>query len=408
MHVLASGAAGHPAAAFRRQRQHVDEQRSAGAVPAASRRAVRMLPTVVVTAEDLVDEGNRECCICLEENAVGHRVKRLPCGHLFHPPCIEAWLTRHCTCPTCRFELETDDPQYEAGRAVRMAGRRPRYRRWELEKMRITELRALCARLDINIHTAVDKPDLVARIVESDKIDVVAAPPPAEFRLSELRAMGVSELRRAMLDVGVSFHPRDVVEKEDIVQLFLSSGRVLVLAEEGDPIRSADGEDSKKRRLEAATAAHDGDATTRGPAGVEDRLGAVALGGETPADAASWMEPVGDPATAPPPPVEEGDGEAVEVATDGDVAYAPSAPELPAPRPPPCAPLSPGPVPAPPRASGHEDPHGTPVGLISQLNSKSVAQLRRLAMTYDADLSACVEKKEIVDVIARAMVGNEW
>lgn len=35
--------------------------------PPASRRAIRQLPTIRVSPEDLVDPSNRECCICLEE-----------------------------------------------------------------------------------------------------------------------------------------------------------------------------------------------------------------------------------------------------------------------------------------------------------------------------------------------------
>lgn len=34
--------------------------------PAASARAIRQLPTILVAPEDLVDENNRECCICME------------------------------------------------------------------------------------------------------------------------------------------------------------------------------------------------------------------------------------------------------------------------------------------------------------------------------------------------------
>ena len=35
--------------------------------PPASLKALRQLPLVKVAPEDLVDENNRECCICLEE-----------------------------------------------------------------------------------------------------------------------------------------------------------------------------------------------------------------------------------------------------------------------------------------------------------------------------------------------------
>ena len=35
--------------------------------PPASSAALRQLPTIMVTAEDLVEPSNRECCICFEE-----------------------------------------------------------------------------------------------------------------------------------------------------------------------------------------------------------------------------------------------------------------------------------------------------------------------------------------------------
>lgn len=33
----------------------------------ASNKAIRQIPNVALTAEDLTDETNRECCICMEE-----------------------------------------------------------------------------------------------------------------------------------------------------------------------------------------------------------------------------------------------------------------------------------------------------------------------------------------------------
>lgn len=46
-----------------------------------------------------------QCIICLS-NARPHNhhrfMKRLPCGHTFHPRCIDRWLNTRITCPLCR------------------------------------------------------------------------------------------------------------------------------------------------------------------------------------------------------------------------------------------------------------------------------------------------------------------
>jgi hypothetical protein len=59
---------------------------------------------------------------------LGSKVLKLPCGHIFHRACVSSWLERHCTCPTCRFEVETEDVRYEADRRKRMKTRRLRFR----------------------------------------------------------------------------------------------------------------------------------------------------------------------------------------------------------------------------------------------------------------------------------------
>lgn len=59
-----------------------DENASPNAPPPASENALRTLPIVKVTPEDLVDENNRECCICFEAHNLGDKVVRLPCAHI--------------------------------------------------------------------------------------------------------------------------------------------------------------------------------------------------------------------------------------------------------------------------------------------------------------------------------------
>jgi len=44
-----------------------------------------------------------ECPICLNNLAVGERVRRLcGCEHIFHKSCIDLWLLRHADCPLCK------------------------------------------------------------------------------------------------------------------------------------------------------------------------------------------------------------------------------------------------------------------------------------------------------------------
>jgi hypothetical protein len=54
------------AAAFQRAAMDPQGGENKGPPP-ASTKALRQLPIVTVAPEDLVDENNRECCICLEE-----------------------------------------------------------------------------------------------------------------------------------------------------------------------------------------------------------------------------------------------------------------------------------------------------------------------------------------------------
>ncbi|KAJ0264523.1 E3 ubiquitin-protein ligase RING1-like [Hirschfeldia incana] len=80
--------------------------------PPASKSAVDGLPTVKVSKDTLKEEMN-QCAVCMDEFEDGCDVKEMPCKHVFHQDCLMPWLELHNSCPVCRFELPTDDPEYE-------------------------------------------------------------------------------------------------------------------------------------------------------------------------------------------------------------------------------------------------------------------------------------------------------
>lgn len=192
----------------------------------------------------MIDPVNRECCVCLDSINLKDRVVRLPCAHIFHPTCVHQWLGKHCTCPVCRYELPTDCPEYERDRQERMRHRKPRFARHELERLSIRELKRLLETLQRQqlqngsnrkqqTYRPVDKHDLIDYLIQSGTIDLVAAPAPVEYSLSQVKGMSIRELKRVMNEeAGVFFDPKDVVEKDDLLRIFLLSGRLSIIAED--------------------------------------------------------------------------------------------------------------------------------------------------------------------------------
>lgn len=80
--------------------------------PPASKSAIENLPTVTVDDELLNSELN-QCAVCQDEFEKGSKVKQMPCKHVYHDGCLIPWLQLHNSCPVCRYELPTDDPDYE-------------------------------------------------------------------------------------------------------------------------------------------------------------------------------------------------------------------------------------------------------------------------------------------------------
>lgn len=80
--------------------------------PPASKSAVEKLPVIEVT-EELLGSDSSQCAVCKDTFALGEKAKQMPCKHIYHDDCILPWLELHNSCPVCRFELPTDDPDYE-------------------------------------------------------------------------------------------------------------------------------------------------------------------------------------------------------------------------------------------------------------------------------------------------------
>ncbi|KAL2335350.1 hypothetical protein Fmac_016563 [Flemingia macrophylla] len=100
--------------------QFLENENALKGSPPAAKSVVESLPLVELSKEEL--EGKSvACAICKDEILVEEKVRRLPCSHCYHGDCILPWLSIRNTCPVCRFELPTDDPDYEQRKVHRAA-----------------------------------------------------------------------------------------------------------------------------------------------------------------------------------------------------------------------------------------------------------------------------------------------
>ena len=92
--------------------QLMETDNSRRGAPPASKSAIEALPLVHIKQQNL-DDGSATCAICKDVVAFDELAKQLPCLHLYHSTCILPWLSARNSCPVCRYELPTDDPDYE-------------------------------------------------------------------------------------------------------------------------------------------------------------------------------------------------------------------------------------------------------------------------------------------------------
>mmetsp|Transcript_27196 Transcript_27196/g.84638 ORF Transcript_27196/g.84638 Transcript_27196/m.84638 type:complete len:452 (-) Transcript_27196:114-1469(-) len=52
------------------------------------------------------EHAQTQCMVCLSDFADADEVRPLPCGHVFHAPCIDEWLRRCTDCPICKANVD--------------------------------------------------------------------------------------------------------------------------------------------------------------------------------------------------------------------------------------------------------------------------------------------------------------
>lgn len=193
-------------------------------IPPASERVRDALPRVVVTKEDLLDSTNSKCSVCLEDFQPGSRATRMLCGHLFCTMCIREWLREANSCPVCRYELATDNEEFESGRRSRMAGRQIRLKRAELRLLRISELRRLMDALGISGEGCLEKAELLRHLEVAPDIVVEEENTGATiYEKEELLTLDMPLLRNLLERHKVPYSIDDDVSEEEERSVALKS-----------------------------------------------------------------------------------------------------------------------------------------------------------------------------------------
>lgn len=68
-------------------------------------------------------DSSQTCGICLKSFCTTETMTSMVCDHPFHSSCLLTWLKSSNTCPHCRYEIFTDNEDYNLGVKERMAGR---------------------------------------------------------------------------------------------------------------------------------------------------------------------------------------------------------------------------------------------------------------------------------------------
>lgn len=84
--------------------------------PPAAKNAIEKLKKIKLSKDkinELLNEKNKFCAVCKDEFNTEEECLIMPCDHFFHEGCLIPWLKLRNSCPVCRFELPTDDEDFE-------------------------------------------------------------------------------------------------------------------------------------------------------------------------------------------------------------------------------------------------------------------------------------------------------
>lgn len=59
----------------------------------------------IVTTENLIEDDDEKCAICMGEFEIGETIQTFYCTHKFHKECATSWRKKKNCCPTCNKSL---------------------------------------------------------------------------------------------------------------------------------------------------------------------------------------------------------------------------------------------------------------------------------------------------------------
>jgi len=139
-----------------------------------------------------------------------------------------------------------------------MRNRKLRFAKHELDRLSGPQLLQLLPRNTQKKMHFVDKQNIHNYLISEQIIDLVPTPPPVDIRWSKVAGFSIAELRHFMNEeAGVFFDSAEVVEKSDMLNILVNSGRINIVPEEEE----AKELEASNSRLFVETVASDGEAS---------------------------------------------------------------------------------------------------------------------------------------------------